>query len=136
MNDRIWEKFYTIPQKMFSFHATRPVLLVRGLVLFVLGLLGLYNPTFVLTVVTMVIGGVLLLFAVASFLMAWRSGRGSTALLLLFVALGAVGAGLLIVAFRTKKQKPAAKSRKKPAAAMPRLRADGSAGTTDGGEDS
>ena len=96
MNDRIWEKFYTIPQKVFSFHATRPVLLVRGLVLFVLGLLGLYNPTFVLTVVTMVIGGVLLLFAVASFLMAWRSGRGSTALLLLFVALGAVGAGLLI----------------------------------------
>ena len=96
MKDRTWERLYTIPQKMFSFHATRPVLLLRGLVLLVLGVCGLYNPVFILTLLTMVIGGVLLLFAVAAFLMAWRSGRGSTALLLLFVLLGAVGIGLLI----------------------------------------
>lgn len=96
MKDRTWERFYTIPQKMFSFHATRPVLLLRGLVLLILGVCGLYNPVFILTLLTMVIGGVLLLFAVASFLMAWRSGRGSTALLFLFVLLGAVGIGLLI----------------------------------------
>ena len=96
MKDRTWEKLYTIPQKIFSFHATRPVLLLRGLVLLILGVCGLYNPVFILTLLTMVIGGVLLLFAVASFLMAWRSGRGSTALLFLFVLLGAVGIGLLI----------------------------------------
>lgn len=96
MKDRTWEKLYTIPQKIFSFHATRPVLLLRGLVLLVLGVCGLYNPVFILTLLTMIIGGVLLLFAVASFLMSWRSGRGSTALLFLFVLLGAVGLGLLI----------------------------------------
>ena len=96
MKDRVWERIYTFPQKVFSFHATRPVLLLRGLILFLLGLAGLYNPVLILTAVTMVVGGVLLLFAVASFLMAGPSGRGSAALVLLFVLLGAVGIGMLI----------------------------------------
>lgn len=96
MKDRTWERLYTIPQKMFSFHASRPVLLLRGLVLFILGLLGLYNPVFVLTAVTMVIGGVILLFAIASFLMSWNSGRVSASLLVLFFLLAIAGAGLLI----------------------------------------
>ena len=96
MKDRVWERLYTFPQKVFSFHATRPVLLLRGLILFLLGLAGLYNPVLILTAVTMVVGGVLLLFAVASFLMAGPSGRGSAALVLLFVLLGAVGIGMLI----------------------------------------
>ena len=96
MKDRVWERLYTFPQKVFSFHATRPVLLLRGLILFLLGLAGLYNPVLILTAVTMVVGGVLLLFAVASFLMAGPSGRGSAALMLLFVLLGAVGIGMLI----------------------------------------
>ena len=96
MKDRIWERLFTIPQKLFSFHASRPVLLLRGLILFVLGLLGLYNPVFILTALTMIVGGVLLLFAVASFLMAWQSGRGSVSLLLLFVLLGAAGVGLIL----------------------------------------
>ncbi len=96
MKDRIWERIYTFPQKVFSFHATRPVLLLLGLILFLLGLAGLYNPVLILTIVTMVVGGVLLLFAIASFLMAGPSGRGSAALVLLFVLLGAVGVGMLI----------------------------------------
>ena len=96
MKDRIWDNLYTIPQKMFSCHASRPVLLLRGFILFALGLLGLYNPVFILTAITMIVGGVLLLFAVASFLMAWRSGRGSVSLLLLFVLLGAAGIGLIL----------------------------------------
>ena len=94
--DRTWERLYTIPQKMFSFHASRSVLLLRGLILFLLGLFGLYNPVFVLTAVTMVVGGVILLFAVAAFLMAWNSGRVSASLLILFFLLGVAGAGLLI----------------------------------------
>ena len=96
MKDKIWERLYTIPQKMFSFHASRPVLLLRGLILFLLGLFGLYNPVFVLTAVTMVIGGVILLFAIASFLMSWNSGRVSASLLVLFFLLAVAGAGLLI----------------------------------------
>ena len=96
MKDRIWERFYSIPQKLFSFNATRPVLLLRGLVLFAIGILGILNPVFVLTAVTMILGGVVLLFAVAAFLMAWNSGRVSASLLLLFFLLGLAGLGLLI----------------------------------------
>ena len=96
MKDRVWERLYTIPQKMFSFNASRPVLLLRGLILFLLGLVGLYNPVFVLTAVTMVVGGVILLFAVAAFLMSWNSGRVSASLLVLFFLLAVAGAGLLI----------------------------------------
>ena len=96
MKDRVWERLYTIPQKMFSFHASRPVLLLRGLILFLLGLFGLYRPVFVLTAVTMVVGGVILLFAIAAFLMSWNSGRVSASLLVLFFLLGIAGAGLLI----------------------------------------
>jgi len=96
MKDQTWEKLYSIPQKLFSFHATRLVLLLRGLVLFLIGLCGVFNPTLVLTIVTMVLGGVILLFAIAAFLMAWNSGRVSASLLVLFFLLGLAGAGLLI----------------------------------------
>ena len=96
MKDRVWERLYTIPQKMFSFNASRPVLLLRGLVLFLLGLVGLYNPVFVLTAITMVVGGVILLFAIAAFLRSWNSGRVSASLLVLFFLLAVAGAGLLI----------------------------------------
>jgi len=94
--DRTWERFYSISQKTFSFNATRPVLLLRGLVLFVIGILGVMNPVLVLTTVTMILGVVVLLFAIAAFLMTWNSGRVSAALLLLFVLLGIAGLGLLI----------------------------------------
>ena len=87
MKDRTWERLYTIPQKMFSFHASRLVLLLRGLILFLLGLFGLYKPVFVLTAVTMIVGGVILLFAIAAFLMSWNSGRVSASLLVLFFLL-------------------------------------------------
>ena len=96
MKDQTWEKLYSIPQKLFSFHATRLVLLLRGLILFLIGLCGVFNPTLVLTIVTMVVGGVILLFAIAAFLMAWNSGRVSASLLVLFFLLGLAGAGLLI----------------------------------------
>ena len=94
--DRTWEIIYSIPQKLFSFNATRPVLLLRGLVLFVIGILGVMNPTLVLTTVTMILGGVVLLFAIAAFLMTWNKGRISAALLLLFILLGIAGLGMLI----------------------------------------
>lgn len=96
MKDRTWERFYSISQKTFSFNATRPVLLLRGLVLFVIGILGVMNPTLVLTTVTMILGGVVLLFAIAAFLMTWNKGRISAALLLLFILLGIAGLGMLI----------------------------------------
>ena len=96
MKNQTWERFYTIPQKLFSFNASRPVLLFRGLLLFLIGLFGLYSPVFVLTSVTRIVGVVILLFAVAAFLMAWNSGRVSISLLVLFFLLAVFGAGLLI----------------------------------------
>lgn len=96
MKDPIWDRLYSIPQKLFSFHATRPVLLLRGMILFLVGLCGVFNPVFVLTAVTMILGGVVLLFAIAAFLMSWNSGRVSASLLMLFFLLGVVGLGLLI----------------------------------------
>ena len=96
MKDPIWDRLYSIPQKLFSFHATRPVLLLRGVILFLVGLCGVFNPVFVLTAVTMILGGVVLLFAIAAFLMSWNSGRVSASLLMLFFLLGVVGLGLLI----------------------------------------
>ena len=94
--DLIWERFYSIPQKLFSFNATRPVLLLRGLVFFIIGILGVMNPVLVLTTVTMILGGVVLLFAIAAFLMAWNKGHISAALLVLFILLGIAGLGMLI----------------------------------------
>lgn len=94
--DQTWERIYSVPQKLFSFHASRPVLLLRGLVLFVIGILGVMNPVLVLTTVTMILGVVVLLFAIAAFLMTWNKGRVSAALLLLFVLLGIAGLGMLI----------------------------------------
>ena len=103
MKERTWERVYSIFQKIFSFHASRPILLIRGLILFVIGLIGLYHPDIVLRIVTMAIGGVLLLFAVASFLMAWQSGRFSPSLLLLFFLLGAAGIALLFFPLKVDK---------------------------------
>ena len=94
--DLIWERFYSIPQKLFSFNATRPVLLLRGLVFFIIGILGVMNPVLVLTTVTMILGVVVLLFAIAAFLMAWNKGHISAALLVLFILLGIAGLGMLI----------------------------------------
>lgn len=94
--DLIWERFYSISQKLFSFNATRPVLLLRGLIFFIIGILGVMNPVLVLTTVTMILGGVVLLFAVAAFLMAWNKGHISAALLVLFILLGIAGLGMLI----------------------------------------
>lgn len=94
--DLIWERFYSIPQKLFSFNATRPVLLLRGIIFFIIGILGVMNPVLVLTTVTMILGVVVLLFAIAAFLMAWNKGHISAALLVLFILLGIAGLGMLI----------------------------------------
>ena len=71
-------------RKLFSFHATRPVLFLRGIILFVLGLLGIYEPVFILTTATRVIGAVLLLCAILALLIARNNRRASD---LIWVAL-------------------------------------------------
>jgi len=93
-NDRTWERLYAVSQALFSFHASRAVLFFRGLIFLALGILGLKYPV-TLEIVTKGIGGVLLLFAVSSLLLAWKNERVSVSLLLLFVLLGVAGGGLL-----------------------------------------
>lgn len=101
--DRTWERLYAVSQTLFSFHASRTVLFFRGLVLLALGVLGVRNPPLVLEIVTMVVGGVLLLFAVSSLLMAWKYGRISVSLLFLFVLLGFAGGCLLFFPLESDK---------------------------------
>ena len=71
-------------RKLFSFHATRPVLLIRGLICFILGLLGIYEPVFVLTTATRIIGGVILCAGILALLIARNNRR---AMDLIWVAL-------------------------------------------------
>ena len=90
----IGDRISQTSRKLFSFHATRPVLLLRGLICFAIGLLGLYNPDLILTTATRIVGAVLLCAAVLALLIA-RSNRRATDLI--WVALlCAAGIALII----------------------------------------
>ena len=81
-------------RKLFSFHATRPVLLIRGLICFILGLLGIYEPVFVLTMATRIIGGVILCAGILALLIARNNRRAAD---LIWVALICAAGIALIV---------------------------------------
>ena len=61
-----YESNYIFPRRMLFFHANRSALLVRGLVFFVLGLIGLFRPIGSLAAVTIILGIFLLLDAMGA----------------------------------------------------------------------
>lgn len=61
-----YESNYIFPRRMLFFHANRSALLIRGLVFFILGLIGLFRPVGSMAVVTVVLGIFLLLDAFAA----------------------------------------------------------------------
>ena len=63
MQDKRYESNYLFPRKMLFFQANRSALLIRGLVFFVLGLIGLFRPIDSLAAVTIVLGFLLLMDA-------------------------------------------------------------------------
>ena len=70
MQDKRYESNYMFPRRMLFFHANRSALLIRGIVFFVLGLIGLFRPIDSLAAVTIVLGVFLLMDAGARFF--WR----------------------------------------------------------------
>lgn len=66
MPDPTYESNYVFPRRMLFFHANRSALLIRGLVFFILGLIGLFRPVGSLAAVTVILGIFLLLDAMGA----------------------------------------------------------------------
>ncbi len=66
MPDPTYESNYVFPRRMLFFHANRSALLIRGLVFFIFGLIGLFRPIGSLAAVTVILGIFLLLDAMGA----------------------------------------------------------------------
>ena len=66
MKDQTYESNYIFPRRMLFFHANRSALIIRGLVFFILGLIGLFRPIGSLAAVTVILGVFLLLDAMGA----------------------------------------------------------------------
>ena len=63
MQDQRYESNYMFPRRMLFFHANRSALVIRGLIFFILGLIGLFHPIDSMAVITIVLGIFLLIDA-------------------------------------------------------------------------
>lgn len=63
MQEQRYESNYMFPRRMLFFHANRSALVIRGLIFFILGLIGLLHPVDSMAVVTSVLGVFLLIEA-------------------------------------------------------------------------
>lgn len=70
MQDQTYESNYIFPRRMLFFHANRSALLIRGLIFFILGLIGLFRPIGSLAAVTVILGVFLLLDAMGALFLA------------------------------------------------------------------
>ena len=75
MQDQTYESNYIFPRRMLFFHANRSALLVRGLVFFILGLIGLFRPIGSLAAVTVILGVFLLLDAMGALFLSFACRR-------------------------------------------------------------
>ncbi|MBP5586411.1 MAG: DUF308 domain-containing protein [Lentisphaeria bacterium] len=66
MKNQTYESNYIFPRRMLFFHANRSALLMRGLIFFVLGLIGLFRPIGSMAAVTVILGIFLLLDAMGA----------------------------------------------------------------------
>ena len=66
MQNQTYESNYIFPRRMLFFHANRSALLIRGLIFFILGLIGLFRPIGSLAAVTVILGIFLLLDAMGA----------------------------------------------------------------------
>ena len=70
-----YESNYIFPRRMLFYHANRSALLVRGLVFFIFGLIGLFRPIGSLAAVTVILGIFLLLDAMAGLFLSFACRR-------------------------------------------------------------
>lgn len=75
MQDQNYESNYMFPRRMLFFHANRSALLVRGLIFFVLGLIGLFRPIGSLAAVTVILGVFLLIDAMGALFLSFACRR-------------------------------------------------------------
>ncbi len=66
MQNSVYESNYIFPRRMLFFHANRSALLIRGLVFFILGLIGLFRPIGSMAALTVILGIFLLLDAMGA----------------------------------------------------------------------
>ena len=66
MQNQTYESNFIFPRRMLFFHANRSALLIRGLVFFILGLIGLFRPIGSLAAVTVILGIFLLIDAMGA----------------------------------------------------------------------
>ena len=66
MPEPTYESNYIFPRRMLFFHANRSALLIRGLVFFLIGLVGLFHPVGSMAAITVVLGIFLLLDAMGA----------------------------------------------------------------------
>lgn len=77
MPEPTYESNYIFPRRMLFFHANRSALLVRGLVFFLIGLIGLFHPIGSMAAITVVLGIFLLLDAMGALFLSLACRRFS-----------------------------------------------------------
>ena len=75
MQNQTYESNFLFPRRMLFFHANRSALLIRGLVFFILGLIGLFRPIGSLAAVTIILGIILLLDAMGALFLTFACRR-------------------------------------------------------------
>ena len=75
MQNQTYESNFIFPRRMLFFHANRSALLIRGLVFFILGLIGLFRPIGSLAAVTIILGIILLIDAMGALFLTFACRR-------------------------------------------------------------
>ena len=75
MQNQTYESNFLFPRRMLFFRANRSALLIRGLVFFILGLIGLFRPIGSLAAVTIILGVILLLDAMGALFLTFACRR-------------------------------------------------------------
>ena len=75
MQNQTYESNFLFPRRMLFFHANRFALLIRGIIFFILGLVGMFRPIGSLAAVTVVLGFLLLLDAAGALFLTFACRR-------------------------------------------------------------
>ena len=75
MQNQTYESNFLFPRRMLFFHANRSALLIRGIIFFILGLIGLFRPIGSLAAVTIILGVILLLDAMGALFLTFACRR-------------------------------------------------------------
>ena len=75
MQNQTYESNFLFPRRMLFFHANRFALLIRGIIFFILGLVGMFRPIGSLAAVTVILGVILLIDAMGALFLTFACRR-------------------------------------------------------------